>query len=185
MFGIVILVLTGQLAFIRTLRGLTKTFGSLSDGHFDETEFEDQSSRNPAWALAECRYWIRKLQARFLAGDYSSAIQASLNAERLLWTSHSFFEVAEYHFYGALARAGALISATEDARKEHFEALADHQRQLAIWAENCPENFENRAALVAAEIARIEGRDLDSGASTAGYSLGPRPRLRPERRRRL
>ena len=31
-----------------------------------------------------------------------------------------------------------------------------------IWAENCPENFENRAALVSAEIARIEGRALDA-----------------------
>jgi hypothetical protein len=29
-------------------------------------------------------------------------------------------------------------------------------------AENCPENFENRAALLGAEIARIEGRDLDA-----------------------
>ena len=31
-----------------------------------------------------------------------------------------------------------------------------------IWAEHCPENFENRAALVGAEIARIEGRTLDA-----------------------
>jgi hypothetical protein len=30
------------------------------------------------------------------------------------------------------------------------------------WAERCPENFENRAALVGAEIARIEGRELDA-----------------------
>ena len=85
-----------------------------------------------------------------------------MNAERLLWTSHSFFEVAEYHFYSALARAGAFDCAAEDTRREHFEALTDHHRQLAIWAENCPENFENRAALVGAEIARIEGRDLDA-----------------------
>ncbi|OSI67331.1 hypothetical protein BSZ21_17115 [Bradyrhizobium canariense] len=161
-FGIVIHVLTAQLAFVRTLRGLTTKFGSLSDGHFDEIQFELQSSRNPMWALAECRYWIRKLQARFLAGDCSSAIEASLNAERLLWTSHSFFEVAEYHFYGALARAAAFDSASEGSRQQHFKALADHHRQLAIWADNCPENFENRAALVGAEIARIEGRELDA-----------------------
>jgi len=161
-FGIVIHVLTAQLAFVRTLRGLTTKFGSLSDGHFDETQFELQSSRNPMWALAECRYWIRKLQARFLAGDCSSAIEASLNAGRLLWTSHSFFEVAEYHFYGALARAAAFDSASEGSRQQHFEALADHHRQLAIWADNCPENFENRAALVRAEIARIEGRELEA-----------------------
>jgi signal transduction histidine kinase len=31
-----------------------------------------------------------------------------------------------------------------------------------LWAENCPENFGNRAALVGAEIARIEGRELDA-----------------------
>jgi PAS domain S-box-containing protein len=161
-FGLVIQVLMTQLAFIRTLRGLTTQFGSLNDGRFDESQFERQSSRNPGWAFAECRYWIRKLQALFLAGDYSSAIQASSNAERLLWTSHSFFDVAEYHFYGALARAGAFDTATEGSRQEHVGALADHHRQLAIWAENCPENFENRAALVGAEIARIEGRDLDA-----------------------
>ena len=34
--------------------------------------------------------------------------------------------------------------------------------QARIWARNGPENFENRAALVAAEIARIEGRDLEA-----------------------
>ena len=47
-------------------------------------------------------------------------------------------------------------------RQQHFEALAAHHRQLEVWAENCPENFENRAALVGAEIARIEGRELDA-----------------------
>src|SRR4029434_11178894 len=35
-------------------------------------------------------------------------------------------------------------------------------RQLVEWAENCPENFENRALLVGAEIARIEGRELNA-----------------------
>src|SRR5262249_52417365 len=30
------------------------------------------------------------------------------------------------------------------------------------WAEGCPENFADRAALVAAEIARLEGRELDA-----------------------
>jgi PAS domain S-box-containing protein len=85
-----------------------------------------------------------------------------LNAKRLLWTSPSFFEVAEYHFYSALSLAGAFHSATEDSREEQIAALADHHRQLEIWAENCPENFENRWALVGAEIARIEGRELDA-----------------------
>src|SRR6202000_2138072 len=47
-------------------------------------------------------------------------------------------------------------------RARHVEALAAHHKQLEVWAENCPENFENRAALVAADIARLEGRELDA-----------------------
>ena len=74
----------------------------------------------------------------------------------------AFFEEAEYHFYGALARAAACDSATPDERREHFDALAEHQKRLVQWAENCPDNFENRAALVGAEIARLEGRTIDA-----------------------
>jgi PAS domain S-box-containing protein len=45
---------------------------------------------------------------------------------------------------------------------QHLNAVAAHHKQLQVWAENCPENFENRAALVGAEIARMEGRVLDA-----------------------
>ena len=53
-------------------------------------------------------------------------------------------------------------SAAADERSRHFEVLTTHRTFLELWAENCPENFENRAALVNAEIARIEGRHLDA-----------------------
>ena len=86
----------------------------------------------------------------------------SSRAQRLLWTSPSKFEMAEYHFYGALSHAASCESAAAGQRRQHVEALAAHHRQLEIWAANCPENFENRAALVGAEIARIEGRALDA-----------------------
>jgi PAS domain S-box-containing protein len=141
---------------------LTQKFGSFDDGQFDELRFEGYLSGNPALALPECWYWTRKLQARFIAGDYAAAVDASFRAQRLLWTSPSCFETAEYHFYGALSRAAACDSAAADQRQQHFEALSAHHGQLEVWAENCPENFENRAALVGAEIARIEGRELDA-----------------------
>ena len=42
-------------------------------------------------------------------------------------------------------------------------------KKLKLWADNCPQNYHNRYALVLAEIARIEGRpaeamDLDETA---------------------
>ena len=112
--------------------------------------------------FVECFYWIRKLQARFLAGDYSSAVDAALNAQRLLWNTPSNFETVEFHLYGALAHAAAYDAASGDQRRQHFEALVGHHQQLEVWAEHNPVTFENCAAIVGAEIARIEGRVLDA-----------------------
>ncbi len=66
-FGIVIDIVTTQLALIRTLRGLTPKFGCFDDGDMDESWMEHHLSSNPALAVAACWYWIRKLQARYLA----------------------------------------------------------------------------------------------------------------------
>jgi len=113
-------------------------------------------------AVLACWHWIRKLQARFLAGHVESAITAAENAKPLLWTSRSFPEFAEYHFYAALARAACCDPAVPGLYERHFQALLSHHRQIAIWDENCPANFANRAALVSAEIARLEERELDA-----------------------
>jgi PAS domain S-box-containing protein len=161
-FGLIVDIIIGQVGFIRTLRGLTPKFGCFNDERFDELRFERHLESSPVFSLSDFWYRIRKTQARFLAGDYASAVDASLRAQQLLWTSPSQFETAEFRFYGALSHAASWDSASSDDRKQHFEALTTHQKQLEIWAQNCPENFENRAALVAAEIARIEGRDLDA-----------------------
>ena len=161
-FGLVVDRIAAQLQLIRTLRGLTPIFGHFDDAGFDEKRFERHLHEDPCPAIVACRYWIRKLQPRVFASDHAATIAAAEQAERLLWTSPSFFELAEYHFYAVLARA-ALGDATPAAERAlRREALAAHHRQLQEWAESCPENFKNRAALVGAEIARIEGRDVDA-----------------------
>ena len=126
----------------------------------DEASVEHHFASVPEATLPQCWYWIRKLQARFFAGKYDSALDAAAKALRLLWTSPSIFETAEYHFYGALSHAASCDSAFPERQRNHLEALAAHHRQLEKWAENCPENFENRAALVAAEIERVQGQPL-------------------------
>jgi PAS domain S-box-containing protein len=161
-FGLVVDLCGAQLGLIRTLRGLTPTFGCLSDADFDELQSERHRAGNPVFALAEFFYYTRKLQGRFFAGDHEAAVGASLKAHQHLWTSPSHLETAEFRFYGALAHAACWTSASPDQRQRHVEALTAHHRQLEVWADHCPATFENRAALVAAEIARIEGRALDA-----------------------
>ena len=163
-----------QLGLVRTLRGLTPTFGSLDDEQFDELRMEHRFASQPDLAYAESWYCIRKLQARFFAGDYAAALEASSRAQPLLWTSPETLEAkdrqvpdaplasAEYYFYGALSRAACADAMLPDQRRQHVEALAAHHRQLAIWAEHGPENFEHRAALVGAEMARLDGREREA-----------------------
>src|SRR5262249_14379046 len=161
-FGYVIDIISTQLGLIRTLRGLTRQFGSLDDAQFDEVWIERRFADHPDWALGECSYWSLKLQARYVAGDYAVAVEAASQVQRLLLTMPSPLQMAEFHLYGALSHAAFCDSAAADQRQQHVEALAAHHRQLAVWAENGPENFENRAALVGAEIARLDGRDGDA-----------------------
>ncbi|MBB5502204.1 ATP-binding sensor histidine kinase [Paraburkholderia sp. MM5384-R2] len=161
-FGLVVDFIAGQLALIRMLRGLTPTFGCFDDGQFSEVRTEYHLSSNQALAQAACWYWIRKLQARYIACDYAAAMDAASRAQHLLWTSSAFFEEAECYFYDALTRTAWFDYAPAGERPQHLRTVAAHHRQLQIWAEHCPENFENRAALVGAEIARIEGRVVDA-----------------------
>jgi predicted ATPase/signal transduction histidine kinase/CheY-like chemotaxis protein len=161
-FQLVIDNIATQIALIRTLRGSTATFGCFDGAEFDEAQIERRLSSDPGLSFSACWYWIRKLQARFFAGDCSAAFEAWLRAQPLLWTAEGFVESAEACFYGALSRAACCDAALPEQRRQHVEALTGHQKQLEEWAQNCPENFENRAALVGAEIARIEGRDLEA-----------------------
>jgi len=161
-FGHVVDFLSAQLGLVRTLRGLTAKFGSFNEAKFDEPSWEHHFSSNPGLALPEFWYWTRKLQARFFACDYAAALDAARKAERLTWTCPGQFETAECASYSALVHAVCWDSASPDERQQHWEVLNAQFRQLALWAENCPENFENRAALVGAEMARINGLLLDA-----------------------
>ncbi|MBV8214553.1 MAG: GAF domain-containing protein, partial [Verrucomicrobia bacterium] len=161
-FGFVSDIIIGHLRFIRALRGLTASLSSFDDAEFDESRFEQSLRTNPNFVFARCWYWIRKLQAFFHAGDYEAALEAASMAEPLLQTGPGHFEWAEYTFYSALAKAAHYDSASPEQKAQFQATLASRRQQIAILAENCPENFGNRAALINAEIARIEGRLPDA-----------------------
>ena len=155
-------ILSVALARIRMLRGTNPRFGSLDDGEVDEQRIESQFANTLRTSGNQCWYWICKLQARFMAGDYAMAVDAELRAKPQLRVSASIMMVADYHLYSALSHAAFCGSLPAAQRPSHLEALASHERQLAKWAAACPENFEDRAAIVGAEVARLAGRELDA-----------------------
>jgi hypothetical protein len=160
--GLAVDLITSQLIYIRALRGLTANLASFNYAEFDEPDFEQRLDHDPHLAAAKFRYWVRKVETHFYAGDYASSAAAAAKAQEFRWKSQSFFEVAEYPFYAALALAGLYSAASADERIKHLDTVAAYQKLLSRWARNCPENFACMEVLLAVEIARIEGRDLDA-----------------------
>jgi PAS domain S-box-containing protein len=150
------------IGLIQNLRGATRCFGSLNSDAIDELQIEQHFVDRPALAVAECLYFVCKLQARFFAGDYAAAADAAMKAERMVGALPPMIEVADYHLFAALTRAASCDSRSSGRNPEHFDALTVHHRQFEAYAENCPQNFATNAALIGAEIARIEGRELDA-----------------------
>ncbi len=158
-YQFVIGLVAPQLQLVRTLRGRTPQFGELNDESFDEATFETTFMDDP---IATCWYWIRILQARFSAGNFLAALDAATKAAPLIWTSRSCLEVAEYHFYSALTRARLIDDCSGRVRQAHIIAIEDNAKSLTEFARNSSESFGCHAALVAAEIARVQDRILDA-----------------------
>ena len=177
--------MTGQLGFIRTLRGLTPVFGSFGSEEIDEHHLEHylQSPELGPRARADAvRYWIFKLQAYVYSAEHGRAATLAEKVQRLPWMVTAEFLEAEYHFYGALARAAAADSAIPEERQELLANAARSHQRLLEWAANCPENFDSRAALVGAELAASGWARAGRRASVrTGDQIGPRERLRQHR----
>jgi PAS domain S-box-containing protein len=154
-------VLITQLRLVLNLRGLTDHFSTFDGDGFDERAFVAGLETNPdAYSLAICWHFIRKLQARFLSGDYEQAYAAAARARPLLWTSRSFMEIPEFHLYAALT-AAALCDLRPAAERTALEGeLEAELGRFQVWAETCPANFLHKRELIEAELCRVRGEGL-------------------------
>lgn len=126
----------------------------------DLKSLETHFDASPQLAIAACWYWIMKLTACVHLGDSDGAVQAAEKARGLIWTSIGESVSAEYHFYGALAHAAAWDDASPAQRPAVRAAFEEAAAPLSRWSATCPETFSSRAALLAAEQARIDGNEM-------------------------
>jgi PAS domain S-box-containing protein len=128
-----------------------------TDDKFAELAFED--SINQYSSFAQSWYFNLKSQSKFLSGDYQQAVTAACIAEQLLEPTQLSYPESIY--YSALAIASYYSDAPQK-QPEFWEKLQNYQEKLKFWAENCPDNFLSKWALVAAEIARIEQKHQEA-----------------------
>ena len=154
-------IIRSQQRFIATMQGRTESFSSFNNEQFNEVTFEAQMTGD-RMSLLIFWYWMLKLKARFLAGNYAEALAAADAAKLQLSSSSALIHVLDYVYYSALTLAACCENASTDQMQAWREVLKAHLEQLREWAENYPPTFADKHALVSAEIARIEGRDLDA-----------------------
>jgi len=154
-------IIRSQQRFIATMQGRTTTFSTFGDAQFDGAAFEAQLTTDRI-AMTVCFYWILKLKARFLSGDYAEALVAAGKAKPLLWASAAQMQLLDYYYYAALTVAALYEKGSADDQTGWRALLTAHREQLREWAENYPPTFADKHLLVLAEIARLEGRAFDA-----------------------
>jgi PAS domain S-box-containing protein len=147
--------------FFSCLAGRTRGPTSLEDDGFDELRclgvFE-QAGYGPGTTI----HHVLKLILAFLHERYDDALEHAERAEaRLADVLFSATETTQVFFH-ALALAAAHDRASEEAKPELLTAIRAKRDRIERWAAGCPENFGPRLALVDAELARLEGRELEA-----------------------
>jgi PAS domain S-box-containing protein len=154
-------IIVSQQRFIATVQGRTAAFSSFNDAQFEEATFEAQLTGDRMPVLI-CSYWIVKLEARFLSGDYAEALEAAGNAKPVLQALAGQIAALGYFFYTALTVSALYETASAADQQAWRELLSAYREQLREWAENYPPTFADKHTLVLAEIARLEKRDVDA-----------------------
>lgn len=134
-------------------------------GRNGRNDFESPAALQPSDAsepISAFFYYATQIQIEVIAGRDDVAIALAARAEALSWCARSYSDFTEYRFYTALAHAGAYHASRPEDRERRLNDLREHHRKLTVWSNRCPANYAARQKLVAAELARIEGRELEA-----------------------
>src|SRR6476469_3162516 len=111
---------------------------------------------------ALCEFYVLKAQTFYLYEQYSEALEASDRAAGLIDYLMGHISSAHHYFYRCLILTALYSEVYESERKDYWQQLEANQKQIKVLADNCSESFEHKFSLVAAEMARISGRDLEA-----------------------
>ena len=151
-----------QQQLVANLKGKTRGWDSLDDDSFNEAEsFAALQKTNMGFGL-QMVHIVKQISA-FIYGDHAAALLAAQHAASKSYEGNGMILVdSVHHFYFALTLAALCPQAAGSEQQRHAGLLAEELERHRVWAEHNPQSFRWSHALVAAEVARIEGRDSDA-----------------------
>ena len=143
------------------LSGMTQEKRYFHNEEMGEEQYLSNCYTHKNYAVI-CHYQILKSQVLYLYDRPESALSCAIAAQNLLGYIIGQFAVAAHNFYYSLIITDLYPSATPARQKQYWQQLVVNQKQMQIWADNAPANFRHMYLLVAAEMARISGKQLEA-----------------------
>ncbi|MCF4965923.1 AAA family ATPase [Nostoc sp. CMAA1605] len=102
-------------------------------------------------------YFAKTIYFYFFKNHYQAAVNA-INAEKYANASSSYLTAPQHNFYFSLALLAYYHTCDVKERRKLIKQVNKNQESLKLWASHCPENFQHKYDLVAAEKARALGK---------------------------
>jgi predicted ATPase/signal transduction histidine kinase/tRNA A-37 threonylcarbamoyl transferase component Bud32 len=119
-----------------------------------------------------------KTQLNFVFRNYAEALENSRLFEKYEEAVAGFYVVSLNNFYSSISLLALYPQAEKGEQKQYLKKVLQHQKKLKKWAMDAPMNYQHKYDLVAAEKARVLGKNTEAmelydraidGAAKNGY----------------
>ncbi|WP_373534944.1 AAA family ATPase [Microcoleus sp.] len=150
-------ILTGGQMLVAKLRG-TKIWSETI-----EDEYLERCRKHKNWQVI-CIYTILKSQILYLCDCPDLALESAEKAESEIVNvaPQGLLPYARHRFIYALLLCQSYDRTPQAKQSDLWQKLIEYKQQLAVWAQNCSENFSAASELISAEMARISGDKLSA-----------------------
>jgi histidine kinase len=111
-------------------------------------------------------YYLAKMRLHYLFGEYEKALEYVAPAQAVMYASTGYVYYADTNFLHSLVLLALTRTAGPETRAAHLSTVEANQLQLKKWADNAPDNYAHKYALIEAE--QIAFTD-DKRAASDGY----------------
>ena len=155
----------GLMETLNAVETFVVNMGQTEDGGWKETVDVEQCLN----ALATARfgagvayYHLLHLMQAWLDGDLELALNHVKHLEAVRPSVMGWVAESSLLYYSALVYTG-LYDDVPPSQQRHFrEKILANLSELQLLAKNSPDNYLTRFALVSAELARIDGQDIEA-----------------------
>jgi PAS domain S-box-containing protein len=134
---------------------------SFDGGALNEAECLSRFTQ-AGWDVGIAYYSVIKQITAFMCGRHAEASEAAGIAYAALRYRSPMPVAATLCFYQTLTMTALYPAGAIAEQQALAPALARNLEKYRLWSEHCPANYRNRYELLAAEIARVQGREVDA-----------------------